>query len=243
MCEHHKVEQPVAIFVLRVKKLRSVGYISLELRPQQHIGVHIVGVRRLLVAYCIAYRQREVTPVSYRLAVFTAYLDSHLFIWREACRLGTCAIGSDIQLYSTAVTCLQGVMDNEKVSFGKRCYAVGKDYRAVYTLAQAILGKGETLVTVRCGELPVVTHSTTVEHYETKFLITGHIVAYVNGNILAVVLHIHYNTLFFGLWQVEPVPLLLTVAAGHSDLGAVFCLLFRSKHKRTFSHVLGRGFK
>ena len=81
MCEHHKVEQSVAIFVLRVKKLRSVGYISLELRPQQHIGVHIVGVRRLLVAYCIAYRQRDVTPVSYRLAVFTAYLDSHLFIW------------------------------------------------------------------------------------------------------------------------------------------------------------------
>jgi hypothetical protein len=43
-------------------------------------------------------------------------------------------------------------MDNEKVSFGKRCYAVGKDYRAVYTLAQAILGKGETLDIIHIPE-------------------------------------------------------------------------------------------
>ena len=128
----------------------------------------------------------------------------------------------------------QRVVHHKEMALGKWSIVVNEEYRTVHTLAQAVLGKGETILPVS-GEFPVEAHSPAVQHNKTQFQRLGKVISDVHRYPVTVLAHSHYSTLGLNLRQLEPVLLLLALAVCHRHLCAVLRTRLRCEYERAFA--------
>ena len=128
----------------------------------------------------------------------------------------------------------QRVVHHKEMALGKWSIVVNEEYRTVHTLAQAVLGKGETILPVR-GKLLVEAHSPAVQHHKAQFQRLGKVISNAHRYPVTVLAYPHYSTLGLNLRKLEPVLLLLALAVCHRHLCAVLRTRLRCEYERAFA--------